>query len=190
MKTIAIFGDSITVGWFQNRSTTLLKELLEEQLFEYKIEAKVVLFGVAGEDTNDGLKRIKDVQKQQADYVLIFFGANDAAKHHNVNPKQYQANVTKMLSLIEEKVILCTPPRVNEKKIDTSERTNKQVANYVQAIYRIHKTLNIPIVDVYQAMSQFQQPETLLQEDGLHLSLRGYQLLTSLIVSEIRKDLL
>ncbi|WP_018123403.1 arylesterase [Desulfovibrio oxyclinae] len=76
MKTLAVFGDSLTEGYGLKPSEAL-PAALERRLRAEGIEVKALNFGISGETSEDGLHRMNEVLKAKPDAVIVAFGAND-----------------------------------------------------------------------------------------------------------------
>ncbi|MDR1605870.1 MAG: GDSL-type esterase/lipase family protein [Streptococcaceae bacterium] len=181
---IAIFGDSI--------STNLdMKTLTEDFLSRMGFPGEVTLFAVAGEDTADGLKRLADVVAAEADYYYVFFGANDAAAHHDVSVEDFAANLTTIVtSLGAAQTAILTPAYVNEVAIAATHqmpgRSNASVAEYKAAAQAVASQTGANIVDLNHAMTVYPGPDEFVGSDGVHFTKVGYELVTSLIAVDVR----
>lgn len=76
MKTLALFGDSLTEGYGLKPSDAL-PAMLERMLKADGIDVSVRNFGISGDTSEDGLARLKSVLKTKPDAVVVEFGAND-----------------------------------------------------------------------------------------------------------------
>lgn len=76
MKTLAVFGDSLTEG-YGLKSSEALPAVLEKLLRAKGVEVSVRNFGVSGDTSEDGLARLGKVLKTKPDAVIVEFGAND-----------------------------------------------------------------------------------------------------------------
>ena len=83
------------------------------------------------------------------------------------------------------KVILLGPPYADQ-RIYSNERSLERIKAYNEAVRRIAESNKIAYVDVLESMLK-QETLSYLQEDGLHFSRKGYQLLGQLINQEIKK---
>jgi lysophospholipase L1-like esterase len=213
--SIVIFGDSITVGYKMGWTSDILKRMLEEKLAatprstspsalgipgEAKPgipgEAKrdtnktaprtdnIFLEGECGDDTDGGVRRLRLVTRHNPDKVFVFFGANDAAEYCPVTPKKFAANLSKIISTLgAEKTVIITPPYCDEEVLDF--RTNEQVETYRDVAAEVAKSNSTQLIDLYEKMTSSVNPNSLLQPDGLHFSIKGYDLLTNLIADNI-----
>lgn len=187
MKKIILFGDSITAGYFIEAVSPILPNLIKATLRSLQFEeVTVVNAGMPGDTTLDGLRRLEaEVLAAAPDRVVIFFGANDCSVDRLVSVNQYGANLCTMIQKIgSEKVILITPPYIDSNR--QPERPVDQIQQFVSEGKVVAKTYQVPIIDLYQAMRNYPDPEELLQADGLHFSASGYDLLAALIVEEIK----
>lgn len=181
---IVIFGDSITNGYdySDHSSSTLLKESIEKASAD---RISVNLQGVNGENTTDCLVRIPRVLAENADKVLVFFGANDAAKHDPTTIEQFRENLAQIVEQIgADRVILLTPP-YHDDRYQRDDRSNSLVENYAAVTKAVAKSYQLPLIDVYSAMTVDSNPNVWLQHDGLHFSPLGYEKLGQLIADSL-----
>ena len=185
---IVILGDSITSGYdsLSGTSSPILKKKIEQIAQQKSFDLEVNLQGKNGETTQDALKRVQPVLDAQADKVLIFFGANDSAKHRNVSPQQFLTNLSNLTDQIgSQKVVLLTPPWHND-HYDRLRRSNQFLLEYRTQTLAVADQFQLPVIDVFRQM-EIAQPETWLQNDGLHFSETGYERLADLIVQSLMK---
>jgi lysophospholipase L1-like esterase len=186
-KKIVVFGDSITAGWINGETSPILSDLMQENLKHMGVlNTETILKGVPSEDTFGGLKRMDEVTELHPDIVVIFFGANDAAAHHDVSPLEFKQNLLTMAETFKDsRVIFVTPPYYNE-EVHDDRRSNKAVLEYRKETFAAADELSTPVVDIYQHMTIYPAPNEFLQADGVHFSVDGYELLASLIAAKIR----
>lgn len=186
MIKIAIFGDSITAGWNGQAATNILKRELESALTnQFGLSAEIILFGVPGNDTNDAIKRIEPVKSVNADYNIVFFGANDASAHHEVTIADFQVNLDLIIAKLAGEVILITPPAVNEQQLNVADRNNQNIEAYRAVTLAVAEKHHLPIIDLYQQMIVYPGTNEFLQADGLHFTKVGYELLAFLIAAKV-----
>ena len=181
---VAVFGDSIS-------AKIEMKNWTEDFLKRMGFPGEVVLFAVPGEDTHDALKRLDQIVAAQADYNYIFFGANDAADHHEVTPADFAANLTTFVTALgADKTSILTPAYVNEAAIaethDMPGRSNANVAQYVAAAKAVAEQTGAKIVDLNHAMTVYPGSDEFVGADGVHFSQDGYELVTSLIAVDVK----
>lgn len=73
---IACFGDSLTEGYGLAYDEAL-PTVLEKHLRDEGIETTCLNYGISGDTTDDGLRRIQQVVDAKPDCVILEFGAND-----------------------------------------------------------------------------------------------------------------
>lgn len=187
MKTLVLFGDSITAGYGREAITPILQEGITAKLAMQRCEPlRIINAGMPGDTTVDGLKRLEqEVLSERPDLVTLFFGANDTNSDRLVPLVEYQKNLEEMIQSIgKEKIILLTPPYVDCQRKPTREEQRMQ--RYVKQVMEIGEQQGIPVINVYQAMVSAPDPHVFLQADGLHFSKDGYDLLAALIVEAIK----
>lgn len=191
MKKLVLFGDSITAGYGEEAITPILQKLITEDLDAQNLEEILIVnAGMPGDTTDDGMKRLeKEVLAEKPDMVTIFFGANDTNSDNLVPLEKYAENIETMITEIgKEKVILLTPPYVDCARKPT--RDDDRIRDYVERVKVIGAKYEIPVIDLYKAMVAYPGTDEFLQEDGLHFSQVGYDLLAALIVREIKGRLM
>ena len=177
MRKIVLFGDSITAGYLEEAVSPVLVDLVKRDIAAMGLEEVAVInAGMPGDTTEDGLKRLnKEVLIEKPDEVVIFFGANDASLE----------NLETMIHEIgSEKVILITPPYADSGR--RPERPQTRIKELVKVAQEVGAAHNLPVIDLYKAMTVYPGTDEFLQADGLHFSQVGYELLGALIVREIK----
>jgi len=179
MKKIILFGDSITAG-YENGVTDFR---LNEEIEAIFTDVEVINAGIPG----GALKRVKNhVLRYEPDIVTVFFGANDASKISGLDINSYQENILSLVRLIgPEKVILIGIPYANQKYYK-EERPMSHLENFNEVVKKIAQRQKINYINLLAEMTK-EKPLELLQDDGLHFSRKGYQLLGKLINNELRK---
>lgn len=191
MKKLVLFGDSITAGYGEEAITPILQNLITEGLDAQNLEKILIVnAGMPGDTTDDGMKRLeKEVLAEKPDMVTIFFGANDTNSDNLVPLEKYAENIETMIQKSgKEKIILLTPPYV-----DCGRKPNREdhrIQEYAERVKVIGGRYEIPVIDLYKAMAAYPGTDEFLQEDGLHFSQVGYELLAALIVREIKGRLM
>lgn len=180
---ITIFGDSITNGFGMHPRNKILKERIEEK----RPTLDVKLYGINGDDTYGALYRIKYVAAENADLNFVFFGANDASPYHLIRPNEFQTNLLKIATQLgKDKTILLTPPYYNELE-PTHYSKLSEVQLFRKAVLELGQTQKIPVIDIFQTMTETENPNELLKPDGLHFTEKGYDLLVKEIVKYINE---
>lgn len=183
MKKIILFGDSITAG-YENGVTDFR---LNEEIEAVFTAVEVINAGIPGDTSEGALMRVKNhVLKYKPDIVTVFFGANDASKISGLGINSYKENILSLTSLIgPEKIILIGVPYANQKYYK-EERPMSHLEKFNKVVKGIAEAQKINYIDLLAEMTK-EEPLDLLQNDGLHFSRAGYQLLGKLINEELRK---
>ncbi len=188
-KKIVMFGDSLTFGY----------GVLKKDSIEYLLKNKgydIINSGVNGDNTRNALARIeKDVLFYDCDIVTILFGSNDSApsEYYYVTPFEYKENIKKIIAAIraknkETKIVLITPPPVDD-SVFMPYTTNKRLSKYIEIIREVSEEENTLLCDFNLYLSFYSKGDIspYLQEDGCHLSEKGYISFASCILETIEK---
>jgi lysophospholipase L1-like esterase len=173
MDQIILLGDSITEDCY---STAHGPSFLGSGLSDaYARKVDVVNRGLGGYNTRMAMKVmhrvLPDPSSARVVLMTVLFGTNDAALPFNrstsmrstrhVPLEEFQENIAALASHPltvgheDAKVILVTPPPVDERKMilfygDVGyERTAEQTAIYAQAVRRVGARLNVPVLDLW-----------------------------------------
>ena len=84
--------------------------------------------------------------------------------------------------------VLITPPPVLESEA-LPFYSNDRILQYGQVVKDVAKTFHCPVIDFYEYLLTESEGElaSCLQEDGVHLSLKGYDHLYDCVFSELTK---
>ena len=205
MKTITIvgFGDSITMDCHvedeEKRWLSLLERMLSE---EYpNINFNTINSGVGGNSDREKMTRYEyDVLAHAPDVLLIQFGGNNSgynAPKRSVPVQETEEYLQQIKNTIPDKsqIVVITFPHVLWQKhkfyIDEPEKFiefYKQYGGHEARLNQYRETLksfatknNYPIVDLYKAMKESNDVESLQVGDGVHLNAAGDQLLAELV---------
>ncbi|OAL20926.1 hypothetical protein AYO20_11453 [Fonsecaea nubica] len=148
--------------------------------------------------------------------MTIFFGANDAClpgHPQHVPLAEYQRALRAIISfpgveLHQTECLLITPPPVDEWQLGSSERTAEHTARYAAACREVGREMGLPVLDlwtIFMSKAGWQEGSTgpligskdaarnevlgKLLNDGLHLTVQGYNLLYEALVRVIRDHL-
>lgn len=194
---IVLFGDSITQfsfepgGWGAFIANNLARkcDVLNRGLSGYNSRwAKIVLPQLINQS----------MDPRNIVAVTIFFGANDSAIKE-VNPKQhipqdeYVQNLKSMIeylksiSITEDKVILITPPPLEEAAWEKEciikgcqlNRLNSVTGKYAGACVQVAAECGTDVLDLWTLMQADNQDFRTYLSDGLHLSQKGNDFLAS-----------
>lgn len=178
MKNLVMFGDSLTYGYgvYKKDSVAALLQNSFENL-------NIINSGVNGDTTREAVLRLKkDVLDCNPDIVTILFGSNDCApsEYSYVTVFEFEKNLDIIIKSIYSKnskaeIILITPPPVDE-TVFMPWTTNKRLLPYCEAIRKKADEYSCRLCDfnVYLTQKSNGELESFLQEDGCHLSEKGY----------------
>jgi lysophospholipase L1-like esterase len=221
-----LFGDSIT-----QCSTLTLQAYLQTA---YIRRFDVLNRGFSGYTAPLGLHMLKRFLSKsalspgapQVKVLTLFFGANDStadlphlADNQHVSLGDFETALREIvgyevLKAHGTKVILITPPPIDEHQLDGTDmrrgRTAENTARYSAAVRDLAKELNVPVVDCWSLFMKkagwagnanegkslpgslrVEQSNVLVKllSDGLHLTTVGYELLYHELMRVIEQDL-
>ncbi|WP_025727908.1 SGNH/GDSL hydrolase family protein [Atopobacter phocae] len=187
--TIINFGDSLTYR-FENASSHLLTLKLKQML----PEINWINSGVNGNTILQAKERFeRDVLSHHPDIVTFMFGSNDASMDRNVPVEAYRRTLNEMIEILgKERVILITPPPVDESK-QMGKRTNERINWYRQVVLEIGREQKIPVIDLYNVFYEHSDFPNILKgkkDDGLHFGESGYNLYAASIVKMLKTQFL
>jgi lysophospholipase L1-like esterase len=176
MKVVAI-GDSITYGYPYTINDSWVR------LTSDKLNLNIINQGVCGDLTRDMLYRFfEDVLSLKPTHVIIMGGTNDA--YCNLTVDEISRNISKMVkqSLNHDIIPILALPipcqDINEEKILGGYR------DWMRCFTAYKK---VSLLDFYSQMLKNDgkiQDELLI--DGVHPSLKGYDLMMKLAVAQLR----
>lgn len=199
--TIVAFGDSLTFGYGVSRGITYTSRLeaFLPQCYPC-VNWKIQNSGVNGHTTREGVERLeKDVLSYHPNIVFILFGSNDSSflEAQYRTPYEYEKNLCTMIEQIQKHhnhtglhhpiAVLITPPPV----VDTDFypfTTTERVEKYAQIVKNVAKQYGCPVIDFFKALQELGQTdsfESFFQQDGIHLSPKGYDHLYDCIFSAL-----
>lgn len=186
MRKLCLFGDSITAGYYDSQITDLLTTRIQEAL----PSCQVFNAGIPGDTTADGLARLETfVLRHEPDLVTVFFGANDAAVHRLMSVTQYKANLDEIIGRIgREKVLLLSAPYTSQRNRQL-DRPLRRMSTFARGAEEVALKWQVPFINVLDEMIKTGHEDSLLQGDGLHFSLKGYDFLADLMVTALDKIL-
>lgn len=178
MKNLVMLGDSLTYGYGVYKKDSVAV-LLQNRFKEFNI----INSGVNGDTTREAIVRLKkDVLDYNPDIVTILFGSNDCApgEYSYVTVFEFEKNLDTIIKSIysqnsKAEIILITPPPVDE-TVFMPWTTNKRLLPYCEAIRKKSEEYSCHLCDfnVYLTQKSNGELESFLQEDGCHLSEKGY----------------
>lgn len=195
---------SSKAGWdlFQNFSCSAFLFLSIAWAHAENLVIDVYNKGISAQNSAQGLSRFKkDVVELQPNWVLIYFGLNDALNEPQfVDLPKFIGNLTRMVDLARENGItpvLCTiHPCVTEKLMERhkpesygEEGPNGKIDRYNAAIRELVKTKEVLLADFAVIAAASDPAIQWMGKDGVHLTPRGYQLLAETFLTTIKPKL-
>ena len=203
MKTTVVgFGDSLTYGYGVEISTGFMARLQKNLPMLYpSVPWNIVNSGVNGDTSREGLSRLqRDVLRHNPAIVTVLFGTNDSAfvEYQYRTITEYERNMSEIITKIQNhhnpaehrdssaSVLLITPPPVLD-NVFMPYTTNKRLQPYCGIIKKLSRELNCPLADFNTHMLEQSKGNLgyYLQEDGAHLSEKGYDCLYDFILTFI-----
>ena len=203
---VFLFGDSLTQYSFSPSEGGWGATVADH----FQRRADVINRGFSGYNTEWAKLILPQilVSKEQADVVVIFFGANDSSLAE-ANPKQhvplakFKSNIGEMCAYLNSigmgssSLILVTPPALCESKWavtcqergeDMTDRSGVNTQKYAQAVLEVGKEMNIITADLFgELVKRDNLEEDLL--DGLHFSTGANKVLSEIIIPLLEEKL-
>lgn len=131
--------------------------------------------------------------QEQNDALVILLGTNDLPTHKQVPLQQFKRNMSLIGSAVicryrPGRVILISPPAVDERK--QKVRNNQLVKRYSKAAAQVAHEYGFHYLPLAEKMLLHGNLPSLCRgrkNDGLHFGQAGYDLLSSLLVQELRR---
>lgn len=165
---ILAFGDSLTYGFGAPIDYSY------PALFEKKTGYHVINAGIPGEESSEGLKRLKGLLKQRPALVILCHGGNDILRKRSLI--QLKSNLIQMVNLIKQsgaKVLLVGVPDFHTLGFHTLG-LYKEVAKETGVMYE-GKVLSR--IEVHRE----------LKSDYVHPNEKGYEMMADAFI-EVLKD--
>lgn len=192
-KTICVFGDSISEGYYDSKNggwVSLLKKKLSLQSLDYNVHN----FSVSGYSTKEVLK-VFDVTAGfvDPDLIIVMIGVNDSSliknKKSNLTLKQFSVNITKLIEkakIIGSEIVFISNLKVNEtltKPVNwdkTCYYNNQLIEMCNNAIESLTKRNNCLFIDVYSLLAK----KDLF--DGVHPNTLGHAKLFRKVYNKVK----
>ena len=203
---IFLFGDSLTQYSFSPQDGGWGASVADH----FQRRADVINRGFSGYNTEWAKLILPQLlsSQDQADVVVIFFGANDSSLP-GPNPKQhvplsdFRSNLVEMctylnsIGISSSSLILITPPALCESKweltckergYDTTDRSSANTQKYAQAVLNVGQERDIITLDLFGELSKKSNLEEYLS-DGLHFGLQANKVLADLAIPALETKL-
>lgn len=208
---IVAFGDSTTAT---RNKVNIYANVLERELPEHGVDARVFNAGVPGNNTEQARKRFQaDVLDRNPEIVIIQFGINDSAIDVWANPPATQPRLAKAryrenleYFIAELKARDMTPILMTPNPMRWAERTlelygkppylpddvdgfNVVLQDYVATAREVAAETGVKLVDVYTAFQAYDTKEGQsmddLMLDGMHPNSAGHRLVAKALMDTI-----
>ncbi len=203
---VLIFGDSIAQGFWDSEGgwVSRLRRHFDKQIISETIIDTPTIFnlGVSGDSSDDVLNRLESEVKARAteDLAFIFaIGINDsrtkAGKNYS-NTNRYNKNLSEILRIAHiysERIFFvgltpCVEERTNPVAWGNTCYDNKRIREFDNTLRDFCIENQLPFVELFEPFSEKQSTSELLP-DGLHPNDIGHQLITDLVLAEIKSVL-
>lgn len=190
--TLVGLGDSLTIGYGDLKGTNYISRLDKYLPKHYpSIYWSIHNVGKAGATSRECVSMLsKKVLPLSPNIVFIMIGTNDASlePYYHRSIEEYERNLTAILkdlltynnrTGLNQCIpvpILITPPCVIESKCAPTI-TNNRLHQYAYIVKSLAQSYHCPLIDFYEITYISKDKELLYQEDGIHLSKEGYDLL-------------
>ena len=174
---IVAFGNSITLGVGDERRPSGYPYQLELLLSTSHPNAIVVNRGVAGERTNEGIRRLpKVLDRDGPDYVLILEGINDVSIQ--ISSTAIVNNLEVMINLVKGSGAV--PLLSTLLPTDKAGFSITRIKTVNEGIRSLADRKEIVLVDNYAAFRDDEDFTLLLSDDDLHPNSLGYNLMAEM----------
>jgi acyl-CoA thioesterase I len=192
MKKICVFGASITSGYndtIDGGWCDLLKK------YFLKDDICVFNLGIAGNDTNDLLKRLEqECYARQPDIIIIALGGNDSRYHikekkFRISPNIFENNFVKIVDVSKKftsKIILVGLTKVEEKTINPLFEEsgvlykNEYLKKYDDIIKKVAIQNFVGFIPTFDLNIEY-------DTDGLHPTSKGHKQLFNRIFQHVQQ---
>ncbi|QIK69306.1 SGNH/GDSL hydrolase family protein [Erysipelothrix sp. HDW6C] len=184
MKKIVLYGDSIAAGsWRGSASDMLDKKIVHEMKLQGLSDYEIVNLGVPGASTTSALENVAKAVSEHPDILVLNVGINDAISILN-NISEYATNINAILEAFPtSQIIVLGPSYVDDLK--KPQAIQAIILEYNKAIAQVAIDNQCHFIDIYELETREGNPNIFLQEDGLHPSEFGYEMIANRIVATI-----
>ncbi len=200
-KRVIFFGDSITeYGYDEGGYIHQLGEMLDKKHASGQFE--LIGAGVSGNMITDLYRRLqKDVISKEPDLVFIYIGINDVwqkSEGMGTNESEFQRIYESLITQIQAtgaEVVLCTPTVIGERK-DGANGLDAFLDQYSEIVRQLAVDHHTGLVDLRSIFVKYNlennprnQEMGILTNDGVHLNMKGNQVVASAIFDQLLSGL-
>jgi len=194
-------GDSITRGVRSGvKPGQTFSAQLQAGLRRSGLPVQVHSVGISGERSDQALRRLEsEVIAQRPDFVTIMYGTNDSwidpgKTECRIGVEKYEANLREIIHRLRAahcQPILMTEPMFGEerKKNGLGEEPNVRLAGHMEAVRKVARELDVPLVDHFADWDSAQRQGQRLQAwttDGTHPNATGHARMAGVIGEVVR----
>jgi acyl-CoA thioesterase-1 len=177
--SILLLGDSVSASYGMQPSEGWV-HLLNQKLQAQNASFRVINASVSGETTIGGLSRLSAIlEKENVDHLLIELGGNDGLR--GLSPTSIKNNLLQMIKIAEDKNI---PVSLFGIKIPPNygPRYNKMF----EAVFTsVAEEKNIPLIPFF--VEEIILQPGMMQNDGIHPSVKAQPIIAKLVEKELVK---
>lgn len=199
---VVFFGDSITEAGVQKGGYI---DQMRDSLSVLNLSDKYELIGagISGNKVYDLYLRLEsDVLAKKPQVVVVYVGVNDVWHKQTLGTgtdadkfkKFYDALITRFHQR-GIRVVMCTPACIGEKKNGVNP-LDKELDTYSDIIRNLAKDKGCPVADLRKAFTAYNAENnesdrysSILTTDGVHLNMKGNQLVASLVWKQVQTAL-
>lgn len=183
MRKIILYGDSILGGYINHHLTPVVTDAVQNAF----PDDEIINVSATGMTTDSALDFVDErVIAQAPDLVVVGFGVNDASISQVISAGKYNHNLTVLIEKIgPEKILLINPTFTNPKI--AGDQSWPRIIQFGLIGDHLSQSLPISFLNMTKIMNDTHHPEDLLQSDGIHLNVKGYQLLNEELINAIKK---
>ena len=182
-KTIVFFGNSLTAGYGLASPSEAFPSLIQRKIDSSNLSYAVVNAGVSGETTSGGNSRIDWILRQPLDVFVLELGANDGLR--GIPISETKKNLQSIIDKVKEKnpnakLVLAgmqIPPNMGQKYATDFRNIYPELASR-------NKMTLIPFL-----LQGVGGEVKLNQQDGIHPTAEGHQIVAENVWSELKKVL-
>ncbi len=177
---ILAYGDSLIMDSYHPKT-------LDTMLNADGIQALVINEGWSGETLQGGAMRIETILSihDGVDYMYIIEGTNDVTDQNNTPISEMLTSLDQMIGIAQDaeiSVLLTTvPPRTGPSLL--KDQTSPTVEEWNAELLTYAGTNGIQVLDLYAVFMADPDWESLLHEDGIHFTKRGWDLVAAELYS-------
>lgn len=174
---IVAFGDSLTAGFGADPGRSY-PDFLQKDLDAAGFKYHVVNRGESGDTTTDGLSRMSSVLNRKPKITIVEFGGNDGLR--GLPTSITRSNLEQMIQMLQaagSKVVLAgmtLPPNYGPDYIKPFQQV------YVELAAK-YKVTRIPFL-----LSDVALHPDLMQQDGIHPTAEGYEIVAKTVMRYLK----